>query len=123
VPRSNVVLAEKRSTPRLATLLACIVKVGQCEIPGHLVSCSLTGALVALAMDVEPGASFSLSLELPWLKKGINLTGRVVRAYEDKSYPQATYRCAIEFDGITSESTLLMNLVTTRDRLGVRRFR
>jgi hypothetical protein len=87
------------------------------------VSCSVTGALVALASDVEPGTSVSLSLDLPWLKKGINLTGRVVRAYEDKCYPQATYRCAVEFDGVTSESTLLMNLVTTRDRLGVRRFR
>jgi hypothetical protein len=123
VPHSNVILAEKRTAPRLATLLACGVKFENSEMPGFVVSCSVTGALLALASSAEAGASVAISLNLPWLKKGIRVTGRVVRAFRDKSYPQATYRCAVEFDGISSESALLMNLVSTRDKLGVRRFR
>jgi hypothetical protein len=91
-------------------------------MPGFLVSCSVSGALLALTSITEAGVSVAISLDLPWLKKGISVTGRVVRAFRDNSYPQATYRCAVEFDGITSESTLLMNLVSTRDKLGVRRF-
>ena len=123
MPRSNVILAEKRSTPRLRTLIACHVKFEDSEMPGFVVSCSVSGALLALTSAAEPGISVTISLELPWLKKAISVTGRVVRTFRDKSYPQATYRCAVEFDGITPEGTQLMNLVSTRDKLGVRRFR
>jgi hypothetical protein len=122
VTRSNAVLAERRSSPRLSTLLSCLVRVGNTEFPGYVVSCSVTGVLLALASDTKPGASVAISLDLPWLKKEISVRGRVARIFRDNAYPQATRRCAVEFDGITSESTLLMNLATTRDKLGVRRF-
>ncbi len=121
--RPNVLPAERRSSPRLSTLLACSLRLAESEIPGFLVSCSVSGALLALSSEAERGVSAAIIVEVPWLKRGISVMGRVVRTFRDNSHPQVRHRCAVEFDGITGESTLLMNLVTTRDTLGVRRFR
>jgi hypothetical protein len=122
VRRPNVVLAEKRSAPRLPTALTCRVTIQGTESAGHVVSCSVAGALLALGFEVQPGTSLAISLNLPWLKKEISIQGQAVRSFQDDSYPQVPYRCAVEFDAMTPESTLLMNLAATRDKLGVRRF-
>ncbi len=123
VARCNVVPAERRSAPRLATLLACSLKIESSATSGYLLSCSATGALLALTLEAQCGNSVDISLDLPWLKKSITVSGRVARTFRDESFPQATHRCAVEFEAFTAESALLMNLVTTRDKLGVRRFR
>jgi hypothetical protein len=124
VSRRASLLKERRRASRLHTSLACGVQWEGARYSGHLLSLSLEGALVAVACSPPAGAVISITLELPWLNKTASVEGEVVRTTTASNIMhQGMRECGVHWKEITPESRLLMDMVTTRDKLGVRPFR
>jgi hypothetical protein len=124
VPRRASLLREKRSASRLHTSLVCQVKWGETCCPGHLLSLSVEGALIVSPCNPPVGDHLSIGLELPWLKKSVSVCGEVVRTCPAGSIMhEGMHECGVHWNEVTPEARLLMDLVTTRDKLGVRPFR
>ncbi len=117
--RRETPIQDRRANSRIRYSLSCELQVGQENWPGHLVSISLTGALVSSRCERPQHAEVSVAIEVPGTGKRVSLKGRVVRTSRlSLRDEEETCLFGMQFNSVSYESMLLLKALTESNRQG-----
>jgi hypothetical protein len=102
-------ISELRMNSRIRTCVRCELDIEQTAYVGHLLSISLSGALISLGCKPALGSQSKITVELLNPARKISLPGYVVRVRRDRlSHDEVAYRVGIRFYAISPDGILLL---------------